>query len=57
MVVADQTLDCKGLSCPMPILKLAKKMRLSHLKNWGIIINVSLQVRILIDILYVTIDI
>ncbi len=21
---ADQTLDCKGLSCPMPILKLAK---------------------------------
>ena len=27
---ADQTLDCKGLSCPMPILKLAgtiKKMK------------------------------
>jgi len=24
---ADQTLDCKGLSCPMPILKLAKEMK------------------------------
>ncbi len=24
---ADQTLDCKGLSCPMPILKLAKAMK------------------------------
>lgn len=23
---ANQTLDCKGLSCPMPILKLAKTM-------------------------------
>ena len=22
----DDTLDCKGLSCPMPIVKLAKKM-------------------------------
>jgi tRNA 2-thiouridine synthesizing protein A len=27
MVQADQTLDCKGLSCPMPIMKLAKKMK------------------------------
>jgi len=27
MVSADQTLDCKGLSCPMPIMKLAKKMK------------------------------
>jgi len=27
MVMADQTLDCKGLSCPMPILKLAKTMK------------------------------
>ena len=25
---ADQTLDCKGLSCPMPILKLAKEMKI-----------------------------
>lgn len=24
---ADQTLDCKGLSCPMPILKLAKEIK------------------------------
>lgn len=24
---ADETLDCKGLSCPMPILKLAKAMK------------------------------
>lgn len=24
---ADQTLDCKGLSCPMPIVKLAKTMK------------------------------
>ena len=23
----DVTLDCKGLSCPMPIVKLAKKMK------------------------------
>jgi len=23
----DQTLDCQGLSCPMPILKLAKEMK------------------------------
>ncbi len=23
----DETLDCKGLSCPMPILKLAKAMK------------------------------
>ena len=23
----DQTLDCKGLSCPMPIAKLAKTMK------------------------------
>lgn len=23
----DQTLDCKGLSCPMPIMKLAKTMK------------------------------
>ncbi len=26
-VKADQTLDCKGLSCPMPILKLAKEIK------------------------------
>ena len=26
-VEADQTLDCSGLSCPMPILKLAKEMK------------------------------
>ena len=26
-VKVDQTLDCKGLSCPMPILKLAKTMK------------------------------
>lgn len=26
-VKADQTLDCKGLSCPMPILKLAKGIK------------------------------
>ena len=26
-VKADQTLDCKGLSCPMPILKLAQTMK------------------------------
>jgi len=24
---ANQTLDCKGLSCPMPILKLAKEIK------------------------------
>ena len=23
----DETLDCKGLSCPMPILKLSKAMK------------------------------
>ena len=23
----DETLDCKGLMCPMPIVKLAKKMK------------------------------
>ena len=23
----DQTLDCKGLSCPMPMMKLAKAMK------------------------------
>lgn len=23
----DGTLDCKGLSCPMPIIKLAKSMK------------------------------
>ncbi|HHE39070.1 MAG TPA: hypothetical protein ENL20_10945, partial [Candidatus Cloacimonetes bacterium] len=23
----DQTLDCKGLSCPMPIIKLAKAVK------------------------------
>ena len=23
----DETLDCKGLSCPMPIIKLAKAMK------------------------------
>jgi tRNA 2-thiouridine synthesizing protein A len=27
MVEANQTLDCKGLSCPMPIMKLAKTMK------------------------------
>jgi len=27
VVKADQTLDCKGLSCPMPIMKLAKTMK------------------------------
>ena len=27
MVDADETLDCKGLSCPMPIIKLAKTMK------------------------------
>ena len=26
-VKVDKTLDCKGLSCPMPILKLAKEMK------------------------------
>jgi len=26
-VNADQTLDCSGLSCPMPILKLAKGIK------------------------------
>ena len=26
-IQADQTLDCKGLSCPMPIIKLAKTMK------------------------------
>jgi tRNA 2-thiouridine synthesizing protein A len=35
MVVADQTLDCKGLSCPMPIMKLAKKMK--ELENGNIL--------------------
>jgi tRNA 2-thiouridine synthesizing protein A len=23
----DETLDCKGLMCPMPIVKLAKKLK------------------------------
>ncbi|NCC73882.1 MAG: sulfurtransferase TusA family protein [Sphingobacteriia bacterium] len=23
----DQTVDCKGLSCPMPMMKLAKAMK------------------------------
>ena len=23
----DETLDCKGLSCPMPMMKLAKAMK------------------------------
>jgi len=27
MTKIDQKLDCKGLSCPMPILKLAKTMK------------------------------
>ena len=27
MVDVDQTLDCQGLSCPMPIIKLAKTMK------------------------------
>lgn len=26
-VDADETLDCQGLSCPMPIVKLAKTMK------------------------------
>ena len=26
-VTIKETLDCKGLSCPMPMLKLAKKMK------------------------------
>ena len=26
-IQADQILDCKGLSCPMPIIKLAKTMK------------------------------
>ena len=26
-VKADETLDCKGLSCPMPIMKLAMTMK------------------------------
>ena len=26
-VKVDDTLDCNGLSCPMPIVKLAKKMK------------------------------
>ena len=26
-VNVDATLDCKGLSCPMPIVKLAKTMK------------------------------
>ena len=32
-VKANETLDCKGLSCPMPILKLAgtmKKMKIGE---------------------------
>lgn len=27
MVNSDETLDCQGLSCPMPIIKLAKTMK------------------------------
>ena len=27
MVNIDEKLDCKGLSCPMPIIKLAKTMK------------------------------
>lgn len=26
-IEANETLDCVGLSCPMPIVKLAKKMK------------------------------
>ncbi|MBN1754874.1 sulfurtransferase TusA family protein [bacterium] len=26
-VKVDQTLDCRGLSCPMPILKMAKAIK------------------------------
>ncbi len=26
-IAIDQTLDCKGLSCPMPMMKLAKAMK------------------------------
>ena len=26
-IQADEVLDCKGLSCPMPVLKLAKAMK------------------------------
>ncbi len=25
--IIDNTLDCKGLSCPMPMMKLAKTMK------------------------------
>ena len=25
--MADQTLDCKGLNCPMPIIKIAKTIK------------------------------
>ncbi|MFO7618948.1 MAG: sulfurtransferase TusA family protein [Thermoplasmata archaeon] len=27
MVEFDETLDCKGLSCPMPIIKMAKAVK------------------------------
>ena len=26
-MTVDQTLDCKGLSCPMPIIKLSKTLK------------------------------
>ena len=26
----NETLDCKGLSCPMPMMKLAKTMKLEQ---------------------------
>jgi len=26
--MADETLDCKGLACPMPIVKMAKQAKL-----------------------------
>lgn len=27
LIMTDETLDCTGLMCPMPIVKLAKKMK------------------------------
>lgn len=34
-IKADLTLDCKGLSCPMPMMKLAKAMK--ELKAGGVL--------------------
>ena len=30
MIKADQTLDCVGLYCPMPIVKTAEKIKQMH---------------------------